>query len=145
LLKQVKGVGTLIALTYVLTLDDLHRFRRSRDAECFVGLRHGRMNSGIRATLRRSIPTESLPPFVPSDLTVDFDKRLVTLKGQRVHLTKKEFDLFGYLIANRGKCLSHRRVLQAVWGPDYGDETEYLRVFINQLRKKIETAPHHPR
>ena len=63
----------------------------------------------------------------------------------RVRLTPKEFELLRHLVANQGKAQGHRRLLQAVWGPDYGEETEYLRVFINQLRKKIEPDPRHPR
>ncbi len=61
-----------------------------------------------------------------------------------MRLTPKEFELLRHLVASQGKPLEHRRLLQAVWGPDYGDETEYLRVFINQLRKKIEPDPAHP-
>ncbi len=99
----------------------------------------------IRAGLRRSATAESIPSFVSHDLTIDFDKRLVMAKGQPVRLTPKEFDLLRYLVANQGRSLGHRRLLQAVWGPDYGDETEYLRVFINQLRKKIEPDPREPR
>jgi two-component system KDP operon response regulator KdpE len=99
----------------------------------------------IRAALRRSGPVDSLPPFASSDLTIDFSSRAVTVKGQPVRLTPKEFELLRYLVANQGKAQAHRRLLQAVWGPDYGEETEYLRVFINQLRKKIEPDPRHPR
>jgi two-component system KDP operon response regulator KdpE len=99
----------------------------------------------IRAALRRAGPSESLPSFVSDDLTIDFEKRLVTAKGQQVRFTPKEFELLRQLVANQGKAISHRRLLQAVWGPDYGEETEYLRVFINQLRKKIEPDPRHPR
>ena len=99
----------------------------------------------IRAALRRTTLTEPEPAFVSKDLTIDFDKRVVTVKGQPVRLTPKEFDLLRLLVANKGKALAHRRLLQAVWGPDYGEETEYLRVFINQLRKKIEADPRHPR
>jgi two-component system KDP operon response regulator KdpE len=95
----------------------------------------------IRAALRRSGQTEFLPPFVSADLKIDFEKRLVTKKGQPVRLTPKEFDLLRHLVSNAGKSLGHRRLLQSIWGPDYGDETEYLRVFINQLRKKIELDP----
>lgn len=62
-----------------------------------------------------------------------------------VHLTSKEFKLLYYFLKNSGSVLSHRRILQAVWGPDYGNEVEYLRVFINQLRKKIEPEPAHPK
>lgn len=99
----------------------------------------------IRAALRRASPSEALPPFVSPDLTIDFEKRSVTVNGQLVRLTPKEFELLHHLVANRGRTESHRRLLQAVWGPDYGEETEYLRVFINQLRKKIEPDPRHPR
>jgi two-component system, OmpR family, KDP operon response regulator KdpE len=99
----------------------------------------------IRAALRRSAPSESLPPFVSVDLKIDFEKRLVSVKGQPVRLTPKEFELLHHLVVNQGKAQAHRRLLQAVWGPDYGEETEYLRVFINQLRKKIEPDPRRPR
>ena len=99
----------------------------------------------IRAALRRATAAESVEPFVSSDLSIDFEKRAVTAKGKLVRLTPKEFDLLRQLVANAGKALPHRRLLQAVWGPDYGDETEYLRVFINQLRKKIEIDPANPR
>jgi two-component system KDP operon response regulator KdpE len=58
-----------------------------------------------------------------------------------VRLTPKEFDLSRYLVAHAGRPVPHRELLQAVWGPDYGDETEYLRVFINQLRKKVSRTP----
>jgi two-component system KDP operon response regulator KdpE len=98
----------------------------------------------IRAGLRRSPSAETVPEFVSRDLTINFDKRLVTVKGRPVRLTPKEFELLRYLVANQGRSLGHRRLLQAVWGPDYGDETEYLRVFINQLRKKIEPDPRNP-
>lgn len=99
----------------------------------------------IRASLRRANPTESLAPFHSPELSIDFEKRLVTLKSRPVRLTPKEFELLRFLVANRGKSVPHRRLLQAVWGPDYGEETEYLRVFINQLRKKIEPDPRRPR
>jgi two-component system, OmpR family, KDP operon response regulator KdpE len=99
----------------------------------------------IRAALRRFAPAESLPSFVSNDLVIDFEKRVVKAKGQPVRLTQKEYELLRYLVANQGKAQSHRRLLQAVWGPDYGEETEYLRVFVNQLRKKIEPDPGHPR
>ena len=99
----------------------------------------------IRAALRRVAPSESVPPFLSADLKIDFEKRTVVVKGQPVRLTPKEFELLRQLVANQGKAIAHRRLLQAVWGPDYGEETEYLRVFINQLRKKIEPEPGTPR
>jgi len=99
----------------------------------------------IRAALRRVAPSDLPPAFVSADLKIDFEKRAVLVKGNPVRLTPKELDLLRHLVANQGKTVGHRRLLQAVWGPDYGDETEYLRVFINQLRKKIEPAPQNPR
>jgi len=99
----------------------------------------------IRAALRRYAPGEAMPPFVSKDLTIDFEAREIVVRGQAVHLTPKEFEVLKYLIANQGKPLAHRRLLQAVWGPDYGEETENLRVVINQLRKKIEANPANPK
>ena len=99
----------------------------------------------IRSALRRYAPGDALPPFVSKELTLDFERRQLTVRGEEVHLTPKEFDVLKHLIANQGKPLSHRRILQSVWGPDYGEETENLRVVINQLRKKIESDPAHPK
>jgi two-component system KDP operon response regulator KdpE len=99
----------------------------------------------IRAALRRYAPGDRLPPFLSKELTLDFESRELTVRGQEVHLTPKEFDVLKHLIVNQGKPLTHRRILQSVWGSDYGEETENLRVIINQLRKKIETDPAHPK
>ena len=97
----------------------------------------------IRAALRRYAAVET-PAFESKDLRVDFEARNVSVRGRPVHLTPKEYDVLRHLVANEGKPLTHRRLLQAVWGPDYGDETESLRVVINQLRKKIELNPARP-
>ena len=99
----------------------------------------------IRSALRRYAPGDALPPFVSKELTLDFASRLLTVRGEEVHLTPKEFDVLKHLIANQGKPLTHRRILQSVWGVDYGEEAENLRVVINQLRKKIESDPAHPK
>jgi two-component system KDP operon response regulator KdpE len=99
----------------------------------------------IRAALRRFAPGDAMPPYVSKELTLDFESRQLTVRGQEVHLTPKEFDVLKHLIGNQGKPLTHRRILQSVWGPDYGEETENLRVVVNQLRKKIETDPAHPK
>jgi len=99
----------------------------------------------IRDTLRRHPAADSLPPFVSKELTVDFEERRVTTAGEEVHLAPKEFEVLRHLIANLGKPVTHRRLLQNVWGPEYGEETENLRVVINQLRKKIEKDPSQPK
>jgi two-component system, OmpR family, KDP operon response regulator KdpE len=99
----------------------------------------------IRAALRRTSPQDKVPAILSKELSVDFEARRVKVQGREVHLTPKEFELLRQLVANQGKPLTHRRLLQSVWGPDYGNEPEYLRVTINQLRKKIEHDPAHPK
>jgi two-component system, OmpR family, KDP operon response regulator KdpE len=99
----------------------------------------------IRASLRRHPSADALPPFDSKELSVDFESRRVTVAGEEVHLAPKEFEVLRHLIANLGKPVTHRRLLQIVWGPEYGEETENLRVVINQLRKKIEKDPSQPK
>jgi two-component system KDP operon response regulator KdpE len=99
----------------------------------------------IRAALRRSSNDEPESVIASKELNFDFAKRAISVRGKPVHLTPKEFDLLRHLVANRDRPISHRRLLQAVWGPDYGEETESLRVVINQLRKKIESDPAKPK
>lgn len=99
----------------------------------------------IRAALRRHAPDEAAASFTSKDLVCDFERRSIEVRGKAVHLTPKEFDLLRELVLNHDKPVRHRRLLQAVWGPDYGDETEYLRVVVNQLRKKIELDPRRPK
>jgi len=100
----------------------------------------------IRAALRRLpvSPDSGSQILSLGKVTVNFPQRRVTAGNREIRLTPKEFDLLQYLANNPDQPVPHRRLLQAVWGPDYGDEVEYLRVFINQLRKKIEPDPSHP-
>jgi two-component system KDP operon response regulator KdpE len=101
----------------------------------------------IRAALRRSPSSSENGPrtFTSPDLEIDFETRHVRARGATVRLTPKEFELLRHLVAHAGKPVTHRELLRAIWGPDYGDEPEYLRVFINQVRKKIEPNPAKPR
>ena len=103
------------------------------------------LSARIRAALRR-VPAGpgSGGHLVLGPTTIDFDTRQVTTAGRQVRLTPKEFELVRYLAAHANKVLSHRQLLQAVWGPDYGDQVDYLRVVVNQLRKKIELVPANP-
>ncbi|HVB86131.1 MAG TPA: response regulator transcription factor [Candidatus Dormibacteraeota bacterium] len=101
----------------------------------------------IRATLRRmpQVPGHAdLQPLLAKGVQIDLSSREVTVRGNTSRLTAKEFDLLSYLLARPNKTIAHRELLQAVWGPDYGDELEYLRVFVNRLRKKIEPDPSDP-
>jgi two-component system KDP operon response regulator KdpE len=102
----------------------------------------------IRATLRRlpQAPDDAgLKQLTLQGVEIDLPSRQTTVRGRTSRLTAKEFDLLSYLLARPNRTISHRELLQAVWGPDYGDELEYLRVFVNRLRKKIEPDPSKPR
>ncbi len=101
----------------------------------------------IRAAMRRmpTSPDSGPRSLVRGDLVIDFESRRVVVRDTEVHLTPKEFELLRHLVAHAGQPVRHRRLLQAVWGPDYGHEIEYLRVFINQLRKKIEEDISNPK
>ena len=101
----------------------------------------------IRAAMRRQPSSGDAGPhaFVNDDISIDFDARRVTRNGHSVRLTPKEFDLLKFLVDHPNRPIPHRKLLQTVWGPDYGDEVEYLRVVINQLRKKIEAVPSQPK
>jgi two-component system, OmpR family, KDP operon response regulator KdpE len=100
----------------------------------------------IRAALRRVPLFGSLPNRIRvGDLTIDFGARTVARVGTTNHLTPKELDLLRYLTQHANEAVPHRELLQAVWGPDYGDQVDYLRAFIKTLRRKIEPNPDHPR
>ena len=100
-----------------------------------------RIRAGLRRTPWTHGPTGRL---TLGAVEVDFDTRQVIARGRNVRLTPKEFELLRYLVTHANKVIPHRELLQAVWGPDYGDQVDYLRVFVNQLRKKIEAKPSSP-
>ena len=103
----------------------------------------------IRAALRRTTELQADDPastvLEAADFRVDLEARSVTVADRQVHLTPKEYDLLVYLIRHPGKVLTHRTLLAVVWGGNYVEQTEYLRVFIGQLRKKIELDSSSPR
>lgn len=110
----------------------------------------GEFLARVRSALRRwaayrtnKQPTTHL--IASDDLLIDSDSRQVTVNGDEIHLTPTEYDLLYHLAKNEGKVITHRELLQSVWGPEYGDEREYLRVFISQLRRKIERNSLHPK
>jgi two-component system KDP operon response regulator KdpE len=100
----------------------------------------------IRATLRRAPAIDSSSKILEvGDFRVDLEAHTATQQGKELRLTPKEFELMVHFVRHAGKVLTHRTLLGAVWGGDYTEQTEYLRVFIGQLRKKIEAEPSNPR
>jgi two-component system KDP operon response regulator KdpE len=102
----------------------------------------------VRASLRRATihatADEVATLLEEGDFRIDLESRKVTVRGNEVHLTPKEFDMLGYFMRNTGKVLTHRTLLAALWGGNYVEQNEYLRVFVGNLRKKLE-HPSGPR
>ena len=106
----------------------------------------GELTARIRTALRHRGRRDAIPTALDVDgLTIDPVKRLVTRNGETVHLTPKEYDLLLLLARHTGRVVTHRTLLTTVWGPAHGDDLHYLRVFIGQLRQKIERDPTQPR
>jgi two-component system KDP operon response regulator KdpE len=104
----------------------------------------GELLARLRAALRRAGPAAS-PVVEVGQIRIDLDKALVTLDGERVHLTPHEFRILRLLALNEGKLLTHRTILREVWGRGYGEESNYLHVYMSQLRRKLEPDPAKPR
>lgn len=105
----------------------------------------GELLARLRAAMRQAASKRDAPAKLAfGSLAVDFARRAVTRNGAPVRLTPKEYDLLSILARHAGRVVTHRQILAAVWGPAHGDDTQYLRVFIGQLRAKIEPDPSSP-
>jgi two-component system KDP operon response regulator KdpE len=99
----------------------------------------------LRAALRRTVPAEEEALVETADFTIDLAAKKVQRDGEEVRLTPTEWHLVEVLVRNRGRLVAQRQLLREVWGPQYHDETNYLRVFMAQVRRKLEPEPAHPR
>ena len=104
----------------------------------------GELLARIRAAERRAVPGAEAPVVVTADFQVDIAARRIERDGEEVHLTPTEWHLVEILVRNPGKLVAQRRLLQEVWGPRYEQETNYLRVYMAQIRRKLEPDPAHP-
>lgn len=107
--------------------------------------RSGELLARLRALMRHRTQSGGSPVFTHDGVTIDLLSRTVKKNGELVKLTPIEFSLLALLVRNAGKVLTHGYILQQVWGPTYIEETQYLRVFIGQLRKKLEDDPAKPK
>lgn len=106
----------------------------------------GELLARLRVALRHRIQREGAEPVVNAgDLEVDLVRRLVSRAGEPVRLSPKEYDLLAALIEGDGRVLTHRQLLTAVWGPAHAHDVQYLRVFVGQLRQKLESDPAQPK
>ena len=106
--------------------------------------RTGELMARIRSAIRRNNSETDSPKISVGDIEIDFPARTVTQNGEFIKLTTTEFNLLLLLVKNEGRVLTHQFILKEIWGVGYQNETQYLRVFIAQLRKKIEKDPNHP-
>lgn len=104
----------------------------------------GELLARLRVAHRHTIPTAENPVFHSGDLEMDLNNRVVKLKGQPVKLTATEYSLLRLFVQHVGKVLTHRQILKEVWGPNYVEQTHYLRVYIAHLREKLERDPANP-
>jgi two-component system KDP operon response regulator KdpE len=105
----------------------------------------GELLARIRVAIKHFAKSEDEPVLTFPDLTIDLARRIVLLSGQEVKLTPTEYEILKYLALHSGRVITHGQLLRTVWGPNYQGETHYLRVYIGQLRRKIERNPTQPR
>lgn len=105
----------------------------------------GELLARLRAALRRSVPSDEQPVVTTPDMTIDLAAKRITVATGEVHLTSTEWHLVEVLVRHAGKLVTSRQLLQQVWGPQYGDETNYLRVHMAHIRRKLEPVPGQPR
>jgi two-component system, OmpR family, KDP operon response regulator KdpE len=143
-IRRSSGVPVIMLTVRNSERDKVQAFDAGADDYIVKPFGAEELTARMRATLRRS-GSEDSPSFISPGLQIDFERRTVSARGRTIRLTPKEFALLRQLVKNQGKTLTHRWLLQTVWGPDYGEEMESLRVLVNQLRKKIEPNPAKPR
>ncbi len=104
----------------------------------------GELLARIRVALRHTAKTEDEPVLTFGELTLDMARRNVLVRGKEVKFTPTEYDILKYLALKAGRVVTHRQLLRAIWGPNFQDETHYLRIYIGQIRRKIEADPSQP-
>ncbi len=105
----------------------------------------GELLARIRVALRHAAGSEDEPVLTFPELALDFARRVVLLKGSELKLTPTEYEILKYLALHAGRVVTHGQLLRAVWGPNYQESTQYLRVYVGQLRRKMEEDPARPR
>jgi two-component system KDP operon response regulator KdpE len=149
--RQMRSQASKLGIVMVTERDSEHEMVQALEAgaDDYVTTRFQfrELTARVRAVLRRTQTNDTVQIHVlrAGDLEVDLDRRLLRRAGKIVHLTPTEFDLLVFLMKNEGVPITHSKLLQTIWGPEYGAELEYLRTYIRMLRKNIEDDPAKPR
>ena len=145
-LKRVRGAGLVPVIVLSIRSDERGKVEAlDLGADDYVAKPVGmdELNARVRAALRHRLQQEGAEPiFKSGDVAVDLVRRHVTVKGQEVKLSPKEYDLLRLLVMHAGKVLTHQMIMREVWGAS--TDVQYLRIYIRQLRQKIETDPERP-
>jgi two-component system, OmpR family, KDP operon response regulator KdpE len=147
-IREFSPVPVIMLTARSAEVDLVHGFEVGADDYLTKPFAVNELLMRVRAVLRRSRwPEEVLARrlFNAGPIEIDFAQHKVTVDGQPVKLSPTEYRLLAYLASNTGRVLVHRELLRAVWGPEYGEESEYLRVYIRYLRQKLEPDPANPR
>jgi two-component system, OmpR family, KDP operon response regulator KdpE len=140
------NIGIVMATVRESERDMVQALEAGADDYVTKPLRFGELVARLRAVLRRiGSPDMAATVIQAGDLEIDLERRILRRAGEIVHLTPTEFDLLALLMKNRGMPLTHAKLLRTIWGPEYGEELEYLRSYVKTLRKKIEDDPAQPK
>jgi two-component system KDP operon response regulator KdpE len=126
--------------------DKVHALEAGADDYVTKPFRLRELIARLRAVLRRTraLDMQEPPVLQAGSLAMDLHRRILWRGGKQVHLSPKEFELLAFMMQNQGAPLTHVKLLRSVWGPEYGNELEYLRSYVRMLRKKIEDDPAKP-
>ncbi len=148
-LKEIRRFSDVPVIMLTAKDDELSKvigLERGADDYITKPFSHLELLARVRTVLRRvqSLPLAHADPFICDDLRVDYVQRKAFIKGKELPLTQTEYKLLYYLVRNAGQILSPEMLLVHVWGPEYADEIDYVKVYISRLRSKIEPDPRHP-
>ncbi len=147
-IRQISSVPIIILTALGEQDDKIKAFDLGVDDYLTKPFGTGELLGRVKAVLRRAQWAEVQPDqetIVRGEISADLVRHQITARGRLIDVTPTEFNLLVYLMKNTGKVLSHRIILQHVWGTEYGEESEYLRVYMGKLRQKVEEDANHPR
>jgi two-component system KDP operon response regulator KdpE len=148
--RRIRGIAPRVGIVMVTVRDreddKVRALEAGADDYVTKPFRLRELIARLRAVLRRTRAQESAEPVIleAGGLKLDLQKRLLWRNETEIHLSPTEFDLLAIMMKNSGAPLTHLKLLRSIWGPEYGNELEYLRSYIRMLRKKIETDPANP-
>ena len=144
-IRQAGSVPIIVLSVRATEVDKVEALDRGADDYVVKPFGIGELMARVRAALRQRPEEEDLDVVQAGPIRMDFARRVVTRDGEEVHLSKREYELLQFLASSPDHVLTHRQILKSVWGPAHVEDTAYLRVYVNQLRQKLEGDSAQPR